>query len=190
MNPHSLFQFVGNDLVLDFVNTRIFAKTQEYDLIGKPHQLAGWLKEVGIQTQIDDWSTPDFARIHDLRDAIQAILKAVISGGAPDAEALAQINSHLEHYATHSQLTHNGTNFNINEVQTNLTPSAAMSFLANRTALLLASTDQNRIKACAGSKCVLVFKDTSKSGRRKWCSMDTCGNRTKAAKYRENGIDL
>ncbi len=189
-NKRFPFQFIGNDLVLDFVNTRIFAGTQGYDLIEEPNQFAHWLKEVGIQSRIDDWSATDFTRLFSLRDAIQAILQAVINSSTPDASALTLINSHLEHHVTRSNLTYDGGNFQINENQTILKPEAVMSFLANQTALLLASTDQERIKVCEGAKCVLVFKDTSKSGRRKWCSMDACGNRTKAAKFRESSMGV
>ncbi len=189
-NQRFPFQFIGNDLVLDFVNTRIVVGTQGYDLIQKPNQFAHWLKEVGIQSRIDDWSATDFTRLFSLRDAIQAILQAVINSRPPDASALTLINNHLKHHVTRSNLTYDDGNFQINEDQTILKPEAVMSFLANQTALLLASTDQERIKVCGGAKCVLVFKDTSKSGRRKWCSMDACGNRTKAAKFRESSMGI
>lgn len=41
-----------------------------------------------------------------------------------------------------------------------------------------------RLKRCEGSRCSLLFVDTSRSGRRRWCSMDRCGNRAKAAAHR------
>ncbi len=42
-----------------------------------------------------------------------------------------------------------------------------------------------RIKMCAAETCIKLFLDTSKGGQRKWCSMETCGNRLKTRKYRE-----
>ncbi|MCM3409952.1 CGNR zinc finger domain-containing protein [Metabacillus litoralis] len=43
-----------------------------------------------------------------------------------------------------------------------------------------------KIKQCSHDQCILFFLDTSKSGRRKWCSMETCGNKAKAhAHYRK-----
>ncbi|MET0713892.1 MAG: CGNR zinc finger domain-containing protein [Mycetocola sp.] len=41
-----------------------------------------------------------------------------------------------------------------------------------------------RLKRCEGSRCSLLFVDTSRSGHRRWCSMDRCGNRAKVAAHR------
>ena len=41
-----------------------------------------------------------------------------------------------------------------------------------------------RLKRCDGSRCALLFVDTSRSGRRRWCSMERCGNRAKVATHR------
>jgi predicted RNA-binding Zn ribbon-like protein len=42
----------------------------------------------------------------------------------------------------------------------------------------------SRLKRCEGSRCALLFVDTSRSGRRRWCSMERCGNRAKVAALR------
>jgi len=51
---------------------------------------------------------------------------------------------------------------------------------------LLTSGELDRVKACPGDECGWVFLD--RSGRRRWCSMDSCGNRAKvrahAARHR------
>ena len=44
--------------------------------------------------------------------------------------------------------------------------------------------DRARVRECAGEGCTLWFRDASKTGRRRWCSMAVCGNRAKAAAYR------
>jgi predicted RNA-binding Zn ribbon-like protein len=46
-----------------------------------------------------------------------------------------------------------------------------------------------RLKRCEGSRCALLFVDTSRSGRRRWCSMDRCGNRAKVAAHRHRRKD-
>lgn len=40
-----------------------------------------------------------------------------------------------------------------------------------------------RIRKCEHDECILRFVDTSKSGKRRWCSMELCGNRHKAAEF-------
>ena len=41
-----------------------------------------------------------------------------------------------------------------------------------------------RVRECAASDCRLIFVDTSQPGRRRWCSMQRCGNRDKLRAYR------
>ena len=41
-----------------------------------------------------------------------------------------------------------------------------------------------RIRICDNDRCRWVFYDTSRTGRRRWCDMATCGNRAKAARHR------
>jgi predicted RNA-binding Zn ribbon-like protein len=42
----------------------------------------------------------------------------------------------------------------------------------------------HRIRMCAADACYLIYLDTSRPGRRRWCSMQRCGNRAKATGYR------
>ena len=44
--------------------------------------------------------------------------------------------------------------------------------------------DTGRLRICADDGCRWVFEDTSRTGRRRWCSMASCGNRAKAARHR------
>ncbi|MET3290873.1 UNVERIFIED_CONTAM: putative RNA-binding Zn ribbon-like protein [Brevibacillus sp. OAP136] len=47
----------------------------------------------------------------------------------------------------------------------------------------LQHVSRERIRSCEHEECILHFIDTSKSGKRRWCSMETCGNRQKAAEF-------
>lgn len=48
---------------------------------------------------------------------------------------------------------------------------------------LLVGQDPTRIRLCQGNGCDRLYLDTSKAGRRRWCQMETCGNRAKARRY-------
>ncbi|MBA2700601.1 MAG: CGNR zinc finger domain-containing protein, partial [Chloroflexi bacterium] len=48
----------------------------------------------------------------------------------------------------------------------------------------LTSGQPERIRICDNDRCRWVFYDTSRTGRRRWCDMATCGNRAKAARHR------
>lgn len=41
----------------------------------------------------------------------------------------------------------------------------------------------SRMKMCPGKGCGWLFIDESKNSRRTWCSMESCGNRAKAARH-------
>jgi predicted RNA-binding Zn ribbon-like protein len=43
----------------------------------------------------------------------------------------------------------------------------------------------SRIKACRGEDCRWVFIDGSRNTSRRWCAMANCGNRAKAATFRD-----
>jgi predicted RNA-binding Zn ribbon-like protein len=42
----------------------------------------------------------------------------------------------------------------------------------------------DRIRECGAHDCYLLFVDTSRPGRRRWCAMEHCGNREKARAHR------
>ena len=57
--------------------------------------------------------------------------------------------------------------------------------LAERAARLIAEGDFGAVKQCEGPSCTLWFRDLSKNRTRRWCDMNLCGNRAKAAAFRE-----
>lgn len=61
---------------------------------------------------------------------------------------------------------------------------SVMSSVARDAIDVFGGPRADRLKRCQGSRCALLFVDTSRSGRRRWCSMDRCGNRAKVAAHR------
>lgn len=181
------FQFVANDLALDFVNTRVQTKSGSHDLIATPAQFSSWLQEAGFDCPLDTWSTENYESLFSLREALTAATKAATEGVDLDPEAMNEINVHLINYRSRHRISKNDHGFHLKAEKSPLMPAELMGLLAHAAATVLVETDLKRLKKCANSECVLVFKDTSKSGRRRWCSMDTCGNRAKVATFRAGG---
>jgi predicted RNA-binding Zn ribbon-like protein len=64
-------------------------------------------------------------------------------------------------------------------------PVAATLSLVARDALDLASGQEpGRVRRCANPDCNILFFDTSRPGKRRWCSMARCGNQAKKANQR------
>jgi predicted RNA-binding Zn ribbon-like protein len=60
----------------------------------------------------------------------------------------------------------------------------SLSGIAAAAAQLVSTFEPSRIRRCASEACGAWFVDTSKAGRRRWCSMALCGNREKASVHR------
>ena len=55
--------------------------------------------------------------------------------------------------------------------------------VAESAAWLLEHGDSSLVRGCENPACILFFYDTTKNKRRRWCSMEGCGSRAKAAAY-------
>ena len=60
----------------------------------------------------------------------------------------------------------------------------ALARLADPLVMELTAGHPERIKVCASDTCDWIFYDASRTSRRRWCDMATCGNRAKAARHR------
>jgi len=45
-----------------------------------------------------------------------------------------------------------------------------------------------QLRRCAGESCTLVYLDTSRGRRRRWCSSEVCGNRERVARHRRRTV--
>ncbi len=64
-------------------------------------------------------------------------------------------------------------------------PAEGLSVQAVVDALDLLEDKPDRVRSCDHDLCTVWFVDTSKAGRRRWCSMERCGNRAKARRHYE-----
>ena len=63
-------------------------------------------------------------------------------------------------------------------------PNTISHRVAFAAADLLTSPALGRVRVCPGEDCAWLFLDTSRSGRRIWCSEDTCGTRDRVRRWR------
>ncbi|PWS45627.1 zf-CGNR multi-domain protein, partial [Streptomyces sp. ZEA17I] len=64
------------------------------------------------------------------------------------------------------------------------TGTGLLSTVARDAVDLFTGAYAHRIRTCGGDGCRLLFVDTSRPGRRRWCSMERCGNRHKVRAHR------
>jgi predicted RNA-binding Zn ribbon-like protein len=63
-------------------------------------------------------------------------------------------------------------------------PASPLGPVAESLVGLVTNDKFELVRQCEAHDCVLLFHDLSKSHRRRWCSMATCGNRMKVAAFR------
>lgn len=95
------------------------------------------------------------------------------------------LNTFMANAESHMELVPgpNGT-FQILRTWKERTAEQVLGPLAEAAAKLLAEGDFSLIRRCENDECVLWFYDRTRSHRRRWCSMETCGNRHKVAAFR------
>ncbi|QBS40210.1 CGNR zinc finger domain-containing protein [Nocardia sp. CS682] len=160
---------LGEPLALDLLDTRWNENGHPQDLLTDVAGLGIWLASAGLS----DRATADQATLEALLSARTAIYD-VVQNAAHTA-----LNEVLEHGRIRRTLTDTGPADVIDVPDPTWLP--AWSAADNLLHLLAEAPD--RIRQCAHPDCVLFFYDTSKNGTRRWHSMATCGNRTKAARH-------
>jgi predicted RNA-binding Zn ribbon-like protein len=192
MTMESTFLFEGGSLALDFLNTRRLRRGRILDGLGTPQGLQAWIREAGQSSARNVPVTTSLPAARELlseatrlRDEIHRALEARRSGASLPASSLHTINRVLDasRLGLTLRLGQHGPELveheRGSELRTLLAPVAVSA------AELLTTANPTRIRQCDAEACALWFLDTSKNGRRRWCSMARCGNRAKAKKHWE-----
>ncbi len=115
-----------------------------------------------------------------LREALLRLIRASQAGQAAPTDALAELNQWLQRDPL--QLRAGSTGFAWAGSPADAL-EAPLPRLARLGAELLTSGKLDRVHCCDGPGCGWLFLDTSPNRRRRWCSMDGCGNRAKAKRH-------
>ncbi|MFI0355774.1 CGNR zinc finger domain-containing protein [Actinomadura sp. 9N407] len=164
----------GEPLALDLVNTRWPAGGRDHDVFDDPAAFGEWLTEHGLVPPAGQgYRRP----LLEARDAIRRFLEE----GSPDG-----VNAVLDHGRLALSLDRDRPAERIDLDDEDWRPAWET---ARALVELLRTASPDRLRRCAGHDCVLWFLDTSRNGRRRWCSMTGCGNRAKARAHyvREKG---
>jgi predicted RNA-binding Zn ribbon-like protein len=125
-----------------------------------------------------------------LREAIYHIFSATSAGATPTGDDLALLNEALHEALKHLQIGPGGDRFHWIWSDAGVSLERMLWPAAYSAAALLASDQLERVKECADDRgCGYLFFDASKNRSRRWCSMESCGNRAKVRRYRRRQND-
>lgn len=205
---------LGGVLGLDFVNTVVRTRDGPVDLLETPERFLDWMRRIdasSVEPSMEELAPRDLPGLRlltvearQLREALVALLRWVADG--EDAAGSDTERSDAEHFD--AERFDAGAAFTIDRalggasatyrlagldgVQTcfdRTSPFAPLTPITLSTLEVVRNADPARLRECDADDCVRWFVDTSKGGRRRWCSMARCGNRAKVARYRRRHAD-
>jgi len=186
------FLFVGNQLALDFLNTRPVQNGEAMELLPDFRALLRWFRAAKLLSARDvakfqqEWGKSARAQrtleaVRELREKMRKEILTWEGGGAVHHSTIDKLNRLMADYPMRTRLKTSGSASATELWFEPCQPEDLFAPLAHSTAALFANVDRNRVRKC--DQCVLHFHDTSKKGTRRWCSMQLCGNRLKVAAY-------
>lgn len=200
--PRAYFSALGRirmlagDPALDFANTLHWRGTQQMDFLPDYQALAEWSVPAGLLSEREMdmliLLAPRFPRaaeaVHSAAVALRSAWRAWLderTGGGLKPPMRSPSFRHLEQLLT-SALADPGLLMSTGERRED---DERMLFLPlSRIALAVASLAlipaERAMGRCEGDPCGGFFLNTSRSKPRRWCSMDSCGNRAKARGFR------
>jgi predicted RNA-binding Zn ribbon-like protein len=150
------------------------------DQLDSPEALRRFLTGHGLLGPSEPVGQADLALAVELREALRAMLR--VNHGEPlDPAALEVVNRAAAALPLQVGFDTEG--------QPVLGPGSAgcrgaLAALMAGVAQASAQGTWERLKACSAESCQWAFYDRSKNRSGRWCSMQTCGNRTKTRTYR------
>lgn len=173
---------LGTVLATSFTGTLSERHGVPVERIPTPQRLVDWLAVSGVAVASCTDAELDLAR--ELREAIHAAATAAAIQDALPATAVQVINDRSTQGWAAAVLTPDGQR----RWQLGSASSVedALSVIAADAISIIAGERDGRLALCASPTCQAAFFDTSQSRTRRWCDMNTCGNRQKKARFLAN----
>jgi predicted RNA-binding Zn ribbon-like protein len=119
----------------------------------------------------------------ELRNAVRRIVELLAERREVAPEWVGPINRVLRLTESHDELVRSGAGWQLRLVPREQRLEWLLAAVARSAAELAEEGPRAPVRKCAGTKCVLYFYDSSRTRRRRWCSMAVCGNRNKVAAF-------
>jgi predicted RNA-binding Zn ribbon-like protein len=178
------FIFISGRLCIDFTQTGGETGNRAYwERFHQPSDLADWFAESPLQMDNVHVSAEEFETALSLREAIWRAAEAIRQNKPPLPEDVSLINRVASTPDLPPQLIPEDLE---QAWYSPATAAAALSTIARDAIDLFSSELRFRIRVCENSNCGLMFVDTSRPGKRRWCLMKRCGNMAKTSQYRKS----
>ncbi|MFF0331685.1 CGNR zinc finger domain-containing protein [Streptomyces fimicarius] len=183
----SSFRFDPGALCLELLPTGGPGPLAYFEVLNEPADLVRWAEESRLPDGLAAGagaglavSRAEVADARALRDALWRLTEGHVRGAPPGPDDLATLNDAAAQPPLTARLTADGGR----AWAAGGTGTGLLSTVARDAVDLFTGAHAHRIRACGAHDCRLLFVDTSRPGKRRWCSMERCGNRAKVQAHR------
>lgn len=180
---------LGGAAWINLVNTTYVSNKQVVDILLDQSSTVHWLKENNLLKESDALALENEELLHTLIDELQSLrhlCKVILSDIERQGKLSLNTTDQLKRFVQQVKvsLTLVPTYEKLELVTEGMTARDHVLYNIFYSIIhTLDSISVDRIRKCEHQECILYFVDTSKSGKRRWCSMELCGNRQKAAEF-------
>ncbi|MFE9400197.1 CGNR zinc finger domain-containing protein [Streptomyces sp. NPDC006530] len=180
-----MVRFDSGRICLDLVATG----ARESEQLRGGEELARWLLATGLVPRGTPLAALDadwLARFLELRRCVGQLVYAELGGTAEAAPAALDRVNALAAAAPPGVRAIRGADGGLVRTLSRAPECGALLAVVARDAvdLLTDPEARSRLRQCEGDSCRLLYLDTSRGRRRRWCSSEACGNRERVARHR------
>lgn len=183
--------FIGGYPALDLANAVFNRRVPEPDneLLKSARDIGNWFKASGLASAREAAAIAGIAgtsfveRIHAVREASAQLFASIAASETPPTEALSFLYASAASGLACGAVGLDGTRPDLALAQWR-DPDAVTAALAMLSIEGFFTLPRDRLRSCP--RCGWLFLDTSRGGKRRWCSMRICGNREKVSRHRED----
>lgn len=180
---------LGGAAWINLVNTMHISNKQVVDILHDPSRTFQWLEENNLLRESDalaleneELLVPLIDDLRTLRQLCKVILSDLKQQGKISLNTIDQLERLVQQVKV--SLTIVPEQEKLKLVSEGITTrDHVLHNIANSIIHTLDRNSIDRIRECEHQECIHYFVDTSKSGKRRWCSMELCGNRQKASEF-------
>ncbi|MEU5547293.1 CGNR zinc finger domain-containing protein [Streptomyces sioyaensis] len=173
---------LGKVLATSFTATLTERRGDAVERIPTPQRLVDWLAVSGLA--VKSCTTAQFELARELRESIHAALTATAIQDALPASAVQVINDcSIQGRAAAVLTPESNRRWRLSSASS---VEDALGVIAADAISIIAGERDGKLALCASPTCQAAFFDTSQSRTRRWCDMNTCGNRQKKARFNAN----
>ncbi|MGW0833379.1 CGNR zinc finger domain-containing protein [Streptomyces prunicolor] len=183
MAPYEL-RFDAGRICLD-----LLATTHPEERLDAPEPLRAWIVRSGLVPAATPLAHVDsgwLVGFRELRGQIgQLVRRSTGSDTRPHDLALARVNDLARAAPPAPRAVRDEDGVLVRELDGTPGCGALLAVIARDVVELLTDpVARASLRECEGDNCPIVYLDTSRGRRRRWCSSEVCGNRERVARHR------